>query len=99
MTIASLVANMNSALVQPPLTDTITWPVVIERSGTPHLHSMHLRADMPIKSVMEEILALYQREQPCWSCWLSQHVVEIATIVRICEHGGQPLGRRNFSYI
>lgn len=77
---------MNTIAVQPPFTDTITWRVVIERSGTNRLHSMRLRADMPIKTVMQEILILYHREQQWWSRWLSQHVVEIATIVRICQH-------------
>lgn len=73
--------------------DTIIWRVVIERTGTSRLHNMRLRADMPIRTVMEEILALYHREQPWWFRWHSQHVVEIATIVRKCHRGIPPLGR------
>lgn len=84
---------MNYKNVQLPFTDTITWRVVLERSGTHHLYSMRLRVDMPIKTVMEEILALYHREKPWWSRWLSRHVVEIATIVRIYKHGVRPLGQ------
>lgn len=97
MTIASLVGNMNAAIIHPPFTDTITWRVVVERSGVPRLHSMRLRADMPIKTVMEEILALYHREQPWWSCWFSQHVVEKASIVCTSPRGLQLLGRTYLS--
>lgn len=88
---------MNAVIVRPPFITTIPWRVVIERTGTHRLHTMRLRADMPIKAVMEEILALYQREQPWWFRWLSQHV-EIATIVSICGHGIQTSGRTDLHH-
>lgn len=92
---------MNAAIAQPPFTYPITWLVVIERSGTHHLHSMRLRADMSIKTVMEEILALYYRKQPWWSRWLSQPVVEITTLVRTSPHGTWLwlLGRTRFGLL
>lgn len=90
---------MNTAIVQLPFTGPITWLVVIERSGTHRLHSMRLRADTSIKTVMEEILALYHREQPWWSRWLSQHIVEIATVVRTSPHSIRPLGRTDFGVL
>lgn len=76
---------MNADIVRPSFTDTIPWRVVIERTGTHRLHTIFLRADMPIKTVMEEIITLYQREQPWWFRRLSHHV-EIATIVSTCGH-------------
>lgn len=87
---------MNAAINQPPFIDTIIWRVVIEQTGTPRLHTMRLRADMPIRTVMEEILGLYHREQAWWFRWHSQHVVEIATIVRKCHRGIPPSGQTVF---
>lgn len=89
---------MNAVTVQSLFTNIITWRVVIERSGTPRLHSLRLRADMSIRAVMAEILALYQREQPWYSRWLSQHIVEIANFVRICPLGICSLRRSDFWY-
>lgn len=87
---------MDAAVVQTPFTDTITWRVVIERSGTQHLHAMRLRAVMPIRAVMDEIMALYHREQPWWYRWLSQLVVEIATIVRTCQYAIRSWDQQTF---
>lgn len=73
-----------TALVQPPSTDTTTWRVVIERSGTHYLYLMRMYAHLPSSVVMARTLAMYHRKQPWWSHWLCQPVVDVATILRVC---------------
>lgn len=73
-----------TALVRPPSTDTATWRVVIERSGTHYLYLMRMHAHLPTTVVMTRALAMYHQKQPWWSRWLCQPVVDMATILRVC---------------
>lgn len=64
--------------------DTTTWHVVVERSGISQLHLIRMYTRLPASIVMARIMAMYQGEQPWWSRWLCQPVVEIAAILRVC---------------
>lgn len=76
---------MMTTIAQPQSTDTNSWRVVIERSGTHYSYLLRIDSQLPSSVVKDRILALYYQGKPWWSRWLCRPVIGVVTIIHVCQ--------------